>query len=246
MLTLLATDENKHEIGGKVMRWTADDADPSRERPSPRKDHRRNLGVKTLMEVRYKADITAGALKLPESRIIAGLLLQKLSPKEWEEAIVRKNVLQASTAGTAKRLSRLIRARLEPMGPVLWKMVRDGSWDVATFATFAAAIKHSQLLADFLLLVVAQRHRTFNRSLTKSLWEEFLGGCEERDPSVSKWSESTKRRLGSTIFQMLAQAKFLDSTRSLQLQAVHVPGEVLSFLQIHNETHVLRCIQVAS
>jgi hypothetical protein len=204
------------------------------------------LDVKSVLEVRYKADITAGALKLPESRIIAGLLMQGLGPKNWDEAIVQNNVLQAGTTGTAKRLARLIRARLEPMGPDLWKMVRDGGRDVATFALFAAAIKHSQLLADFLLLVVAQRHRTFNRTLTKSLWDDFVEGCQERDPAVSKWSESTKRRLRSAIFQMLAQAKFLDNTRSLKLQAVHVPTEVIDYLKAHKETHILRCIQVAS
>ena len=30
---------------------------------------------------KYKADIAGGSLKLPESRIIAGLLLDKVSPK---------------------------------------------------------------------------------------------------------------------------------------------------------------------
>ena len=30
-----------------------------------------------VAEMRYKADITAGALKLPESRLIADLLLRK-------------------------------------------------------------------------------------------------------------------------------------------------------------------------
>jgi hypothetical protein len=37
-------------------------------------------GVK---EATYKADITAGALKVPESRVVAGLLLQKLDAKGW-------------------------------------------------------------------------------------------------------------------------------------------------------------------
>ena len=45
----------------------------------------------------YRADITAGALKLPETRVIADLLLRHIDPKGWSEAIVTQNVLQART-----------------------------------------------------------------------------------------------------------------------------------------------------
>jgi hypothetical protein len=44
--------------------------------------------------MRYKADITAGALKLPESRLVADLLLRKVDAETWKDAIVTKNVLQ--------------------------------------------------------------------------------------------------------------------------------------------------------
>jgi len=71
--------------------------------------------------MRYKADITAGALKLPESRIIADLLLREVDGAGWKDAIVKRNVLQARNPATARRLTKLIRGRLETMGPDLWK-----------------------------------------------------------------------------------------------------------------------------
>ena len=37
--------------------------------------------------MRYRADITAGALKVPESRIIADLLLRRLDETGWKEAL---------------------------------------------------------------------------------------------------------------------------------------------------------------
>jgi hypothetical protein len=37
---------------------------------------------------KYRADITAGALKLPESRVIADLLLSGLNDDGWNKAIV--------------------------------------------------------------------------------------------------------------------------------------------------------------
>ena len=44
--------------------------------------------------MRYRADITAGALKVPESRIIADLLLRRLDETGWKEALYDQNVLQ--------------------------------------------------------------------------------------------------------------------------------------------------------
>jgi predicted NAD-dependent protein-ADP-ribosyltransferase YbiA (DUF1768 family) len=76
-------------------------------------------------EKRYNADITAGALKVPESRHIADLLLRRVDAEGWKDAIVERNVLQARSPATARRLTRLIRGRLETMGPDLWKLVRQ-------------------------------------------------------------------------------------------------------------------------
>ena len=41
----------------------------------------RKVDMVGVAEVKYKADITAGALKVPESRVVAGLLLQGLDAK---------------------------------------------------------------------------------------------------------------------------------------------------------------------
>ncbi|TSA51716.1 MAG: DUF1819 family protein [Sphingobacteriales bacterium] len=46
------------------------------------------------MEGIYKANITAGALLVPESRKIADLMLRNVSPQEWKDEIEQKNLLQ--------------------------------------------------------------------------------------------------------------------------------------------------------
>ena len=198
-----------------------------------------------VAEIRYKADITAGALKLPESRLIADLLLREVDAEGWKDAIVTKNVLQARSPATARRLTNLIRGRLETMGPELWKLVRDGKGTVATHAVFAAAVKHSPLLADFLEIVVGEQYRLFSPALAYKLFADYLEGCRERDPEMPQWNESTRRRLRSSVFQMLAQAGYIENTRSLKLQTVHIADQVLRYLKANQEEYVLRCIQVA-
>ena len=94
----------------------------------------------------YTATITSASLRLRESRIIADLLLQAVSDGAWKEAILERNMLQMGSVESIKRISRLIRARLEPLGEGVWKMVRDGGHTQATQAIFAGAVKNSRLL----------------------------------------------------------------------------------------------------
>src|SRR4051794_39868993 len=175
-----------------------------------------------VAEGRYRADITAGALKLPESRIIADLLLRGVDAEGWKDAIVKRNVLQARSPATATRLTKLVKGRLATMGPDLWRIIRDGKGSVATHAVLAAAVKHSPLLGDFLDLILREQYRLFAKTLANKMWDEYLDGCRERDPDMPQWNESTRRRLRSSVFQSLAQAGYIENTRNMKLQNVHI------------------------
>jgi len=194
--------------------------------------------------MRYRADITAGALKVPESRRIADLLLQGTNEMGWKEALYDQNVLQTRNPATARRLALLLRGRLGLMDADLWKLVRDGSSIVATHACLAVAVKHSALLGDFLDLVVREQHTCYAGALSNKLWEEYIMDCRGRDPDMLRWSDSTINRLRSSVFQTLAQAGYVENTRTLKLQTIHIASQVLDYLTNHHEQYVLRCIQV--
>lgn len=194
--------------------------------------------------MRYKADLTAGALKVAESRIIADLLLRDVDDAGWRKAIYDDNVLQARSPRTAKRLRTLVRNRLQTMSEDLWRLVRDGSGDEATHACLAAAVKHSHLLGDFLDLVVREQYGLYAETLSKKLWSTYIEDCRSRDPDMPEWSESTIARLQSSVFLILAEAGYLNHVRSAKLQAVHIANPVLSYLQKHDEQYVLQCLQV--
>ncbi|MFN7137880.1 MAG: DUF1819 family protein [Limisphaerales bacterium] len=194
----------------------------------------------------YRADLTAGSLKLAESRIIADLLLSGATKEAWNNALFVENRLQVKNRATAVRLGRLIRDRLSLMKPEFWNLVRDGSVTVTSHALLAAAIKHSRLLGDFFDITIRDQYRLFSSELSPGLWHDFLAECRRRDPEMPVWNESTIRRMKSSVFQVLAQAGFIESTRSPKLRRVHIAPEVIRYLQEHEETYVLRCITVGS
>lgn len=50
---------------------------------------------------RYRADISAGGLKVPETRVIAGILLRGVDVEGWKQALLSENVLQVRNPATA-------------------------------------------------------------------------------------------------------------------------------------------------
>jgi hypothetical protein len=195
---------------------------------------------------RYQANLTGGSLKVAESRIVAGLILQGGDPQDWRKAILTENLLKTRTPGTAKRLGRLIRDRLSPMPPEMLHLIRDGAGDVATHAVLAAAIRHSPLLGDFMDLVLRDQYRRFSKVLTNKVWNDYVEDCRGRDPEMPQWSDSTVQRLRSSVFQILAQAGFVQDTRSLALLRPHISDQVIACLKLNREDYVLRCITVGS
>jgi hypothetical protein len=192
----------------------------------------------------YNAEISAGSLMLRESRKIAALLLRGVDDGAWHEALHVDNILQKKVPATARRMARLIRNRLELMTPELWKMVADDAVETATQALMAAAIKHSRLLGDFLDQVVREHYRVFDKQLSVNDWNRFLSECEHRDGAVSVWSPSTRAKLGQVVLRILAEAKYLDSTRSLHLVPITIVPEVTNYLAKCEEIYVLRCMNV--
>lgn len=192
----------------------------------------------------YTSTITSASLRLRESRIIADLLLKQVDDQEWKHQIREQNVLQMGSPESIKRISDLLRTRLQPLGPELWKMVKDGDRTLATQAAFAGAIKDSRLLGDFLDLAIREQRQLFAEKLDPLIWNEYLEGCRGRDPEMPHWSEATAKKLRSTVFTMLAEAGYLEDTRSLKLQNVFVAPQLSAYLRDSGESYVLRCLQV--
>ena len=194
--------------------------------------------------MRYTATITSASLRVRESRIVADLLLQGVSGDEWNNAVIEKNVLQMDSVVSIRRISRLLRTRLEPMGEGLWKMVRDGTKDLATQATFASAVKNSRLLGDFMDITMREQRALFATQLELRMWPEYIAGCRGRDPDMPHWSDSTIAKLRSSVFTMLAEAGYLKDTRSLIVQNVFIDPRLKSYLKTQGDTYVLRCLEV--
>ena len=188
----------------------------------------------------YNAEISAGSLMLPESRRVARLLLSHPTKAQWLQAIKLDNILQKKTPATALRQASLIRSRLDTLEGEAWLLIADGSQEVATQLLFAAAIKHSRVLADFLRDVYAGHLRRLEQNISPAKdWEAFLAECVQRDPEVANFSATTQAKMLQVVLRVLAEGKYVDSTKTLRLTPPHLHPDVVRYLKRHGETTLL-------
>ena len=197
------------------------------------------------MKLHYIANITAGALLIPESRKIADLMIREVADEEWKKAIEEENILQKLSVSSSKRVASFIKSRLGMMDSDLWKMVRDGDGILTTQALFASAIKHCRILGDYLDIVVREQFRTLEDKLTPSLWEEFVVSCKQRDSSMKDFPPSTAKKMRSVVHKILVEGGYLLSTHNWTLKRIEIMPEIMDYLRNNNETYVLKCIQVS-
>lgn len=193
---------------------------------------------------RYKANFSKGGLMVPESRVVADLLLQDVDAAGWEQAIRVDNVLAKRSPSTALTKANLIRARLRTLPASLLSLIRDGDRLLATHAVLAATVTYSPLFGDFLDLVVRDLCRHFEPRLKPPHWEQYLADCRTRDPQMPEWSEATRATLRTRAFGMLREAGFLSSDRGNRLQPLQIAPKVMHALRDAEQWYAFRCLQL--
>ncbi len=191
----------------------------------------------------YKAEISAGTLMPLESRRLAAFLLTKPDESRWKKALVDENILQKKTPSTALRQARLIRDRLNTLDETGWEMIVNREQEVAIQLLMIAAIKHSQLLADFISAVYITRQRQLDLAIQANDWDNFLVDCAKKDPLVSDWSESTQAKLFQVIRHILAEGKYLETSRTMKLTPKSLHPDVKKYLSVREDTDLLNLLE---
>ncbi len=199
-----------------------------------------------IKQFHYHGDMAGGSLMVRESRIVAGLLMDNVTPEQWDAAIRVENVLQKRTPTSAKRNAITIRKRLECLEPEFWQALRDGDDELATQVAFCGALERNLLLVEFMETVLRDAYASRSEKLDAFVWGDFLEDRSHRDPLISEWKESTKKKMGQVVFRMLAEVGYLKSTRSLELQHVVVRPEVKVMLDEHYKQRIKQCMEVSA
>ncbi|TDO13938.1 putative inner membrane protein DUF1819 [Halomonas ventosae] len=190
----------------------------------------------------YHSDLIGGSLMVRESRIVAELLLAGVDNAAWKAAIIDENRLQKSRPASARRMAQAIRKRLEKLPPPFWQALHDSDDQLATQVAFCAALARNLLLVEFLETVVADAFVTHEETLEPYQWDDFLDDRAFRDPAITDWTASSRRKMGQVAFRMLCEVGLLDNARSRRLRPLMLRPEVVSLLERHHLIRLLDCL----
>ncbi|ALB65454.1 hypothetical protein AFK67_02790 [Cronobacter dublinensis subsp. dublinensis LMG 23823] len=176
-------------------------------------------------------DLLGGPLMSRESRIIAELMLTDPDEQTCQEQIVVHNILQASSANTAKRYATTIRLRLNMLDKTAWSLIAEGSERERQQLLFVALVLHSPVVKDFLAEVVNDLRRQFKEKLPMDSWDEFVTNHLRQQPVLTSYSDSSIKKMGNNLVKALAEAGYLDTPRRRNLQSVFLLPETQATLQ---------------
>ena len=194
----------------------------------------------------YDSDLIGGSLQVRESRIVADLLLQGASPEQWQEVIQNQNMLQKRTPASAKRVAQALRKRLERLDEPFWRAIRDGDDQLSTQVVFCSALERNLLLVEFIETVVRDAFITRAGVLESYHWNEFLDERCQRDPAISSWTESSRKKMAQVVYRMLAEVGLLESSRNMKLQNLLIRSEVRSLLDDSYRNRIKTCLEVSN
>tara|TARA_R110001599_G_scaffold224338_2_gene423535 strand:+ start:13324 stop:13938 length:615 start_codon:yes stop_codon:yes gene_type:complete len=193
---------------------------------------------------RYRISFTSGSLYHRESLRLAELYREL---GDWDlvrEEGLQRNLLQARTVSTAKRVSRESVARLRTLNDEELDVLIEGSHQDQAHILWLAVCRLYQFVADFASEVVRERFLSMKIDLKFEDFDAFFNRKSEWHDELDQVSASTRDKLRQVIFRMLREADLLTkdktintvilSPRLVELIRKNNPDELLLFPTFEN------------
>lgn len=194
---------------------------------------------------KYNADITAGSLLYYETRQVIKCILDGMTEADIRKAVEEDNILQKRSVAASRRIYSLIKNRLNPVknDRGFLEMIYNSDAITAKQAMLVLVLKNSKLMANFMISVIQPKYRTYETSLTKLDWDQFLEDLRRQDPEFPNWSEQTFAKIRDCVFRVLAEVGYL--SQDSKLIRVIPDNRVIDYLAQSSDKIIKQCLEVA-
>lgn len=158
---------------------------------------------------------TAGTLFRQESVNLAGLYLEKGDWNEVRDEVVARNLLQARTTNSAKRICREICSRLKRLNKDELELLVEGDHQEQAYLLWLAVCRRYRFIHDFSVEVIRERFLTLRYDLSYEDYDAFFNAKMEWHGELEKITATTRTKLRQVLFKMLREAELLDAGNSI-------------------------------
>lgn len=164
---------------------------------------------------KYSMSFTTGTLFHQESVSLAGLYFKKGDWNEVRNEVIARNLLQARTTNSAKRICREICSRLKHLYKDELKLLVEGDHQEQAYLLWLAVCRRYRFIYDFSAEVIIERFLTLSYDLNYEDYDAFFNAKMEWHEELEKVTTTTRNKLRQVMFKMLREAELLNSDNSI-------------------------------
>ena len=187
----------------------------------------------------YKSSITREQFLYFEMRVIAKYKAEGYSDEEIVNKTIEENLLQMPTEKSLRILAKSCLNRLNANDSRTIELIANASTDIAKQANLYAMMNYNRLVWDFMVMVIANKYKSFDLSFGKKDVNVFIRNLMEHNPEVAEWKESTIERIRSVLIKILVETEYLDDIKSETLNPVFLYDEVKEIITDNGDEIIL-------
>ena len=175
----------------------------------------------------YNGGLTREQFLFFETKTLAQLLYQDISPEEAFSRIKKENLFQFPTERMVDSIAKTCYRRLQALeSDRLVEVLASASVDVAKQVNLYAMMKQNRLVWDFMTTVIGEKYRTQDFSFGKKDMNAFFFQLQEQNEDVAAWSDATVQKIKQVLTKTLVECGYLDSTKATRLNPVYLYPEL--------------------
>ena len=159
--------------------------------------------------VKYSMSFTTGGLFCQESVKITELYFEIHDWEQVRKDVVVKNMLQARTMSTLKRVCREICSRLTTLNDSELTLLVQGTNQERSYILWVAICRRYHFIRDFAIEVIRERYLTFRQDLHVEDYEAFFNSKSEWHGELEVITTATRNKLRQVLFRMLRETELL-------------------------------------
>ena len=174
----------------------------------------------------YNGRLTEEQFLFYEIKIVARLMMKRISRKEIIDEIYTDNLFQFPTERKIKSITNSCFRRIDALdSDELIYHLANASSEIAKQINLYAIMCENSIVRDFMVDLIGEKYRIQQFDFSAKDLNVFFMELAEKVPAMNDWSESTVKKLKQVLVRFLVECEYLENTRSDILLPVYLyPG----------------------
>ena len=161
-------------------------------------------------KLEYTATNTGRPFSITEMITAANLKQEGYTDKEIKQKSNEENIFQARSEHYKNKVATTVLTRLNTLDEYLLYKVANGDIETAKQITIYSIMKSDKFFFEFMNEIYKDKIVLRDYKINDSDINIFIQRKQEQIPEISKWTESTLKKLKSQYTSMLSEAGFIN------------------------------------